>query len=312
MYEKQPTFKQLEYFICLADILNFRQAAAKLGVSQPTLTTQIRSLEETLGITLLERSRNGTFLSPQGKELQEKARHIVESMRDLVDNAQVLAHGPSTTFRLGVPPTVGPYLLPFILPHLHKQYDKLKLYVREDSPRQLEDGLRSGNYDIILSPLPLISSEFSIKTLFREPLKFVVPQDHPLAGRHDVDPQELSGEPVLTLEEHHHFHMQVQNICNQIGANVLRDFEGTSLDTLRQMVVMGMGVAFLPGLYVHSELHRPEALHVCELSNTPIEREHALVWRNGSANRVFFRELTLHFRTIVKEHLSGVVTPLDD
>lgn len=310
MIEKQPTLRQLEYFIALADTLNYRKAAAKLGVSQPTLTTQVRSLEETLGIALLERSRTGTMLSPQGRKLVQGARDVVNSMHALVENAHMIAHGPSMTFRLGVPPTVGPYLLPFVLPYLHQQYENLKLYVREGAPRQLEEGLERGEYDLILSPLPLMSNELAVESLFREPLKFVVPQDHHFSGREYVVPSELTGEPVLTLEEHHHFHRQVHDICVQIGANVQRDFEGTSLDTLRQMVVMGVGVAFLPGLYVHSELHHPQALHVCELAEYPIEREHALAWRKNSANRVFFRELTKHVRISIKENLSNIVTPL--
>lgn len=307
---KQPTIKQLEYFVCLADTLNFRRAANKLGISQPTLTAQMRALENTLGLPLLERSRNGTLLSPEGKALHEQAMMVVGAMNNLMENATQLAQGPATTFRVGVPPTVGPYLLPLVLPELHQKYEQLKLYVREDVPRKLEEGLRRGDYDLILSPLPLQDSELSVMSLFREPLKFVVPQDHRFAGRHDVDSKELAGERVLTLEEHHHFHKEVQTVCSQIGANVLRDFEGTSLDTLRQMVVMGVGVAFLPGLYVHTELPNPEALHVCEFSDMSIEREHALVWRSSSANRVFFRELTVHFRRIIKTHLKGVVTLL--
>lgn len=307
MAAKRPTFRQLEYFVCLADTLNYRHAAAKLGVSQPTLTSQIRALEESLGLGLLERSRTGTLLSPQGRELLESARGVVGALHELCTSADVLTHGPATTFRLGVPPTVGPYLLPYVLPQLHKQYEQLKLYVREAAPRQLEEGLLHGEYDLVLSPLPLSSTELSLESLFLEPLKFVVPSDHALAGRDYVAPEELANERVLTLEEHHHFHRQVQDVCSKLGANVQRDFEGTSLDTLRQMVVMGVGVAFLPGLYVHSELHNPEALHVCELSDKPIEREHALVWRNTSANRVFFRELAKRLRDIVSDTLKGVV-----
>lgn len=304
---KRPTLRQLEYFVCLAETLNYRQAAAKLGVSQPTLTSQVQSLEDALGIGLLERSRTGTLLSPQGRELLNHARTVVNAVNQLAENADVLVHGPANTFKLGVPPTVGPYLLPFVLPPLHKEFEKLKLYVREGSPRHLEEGLLRGEYDVILTPLPVHATELSIESLFLEPLKFVVPSDHPLAGRVDVAPAELAGERVLTLEEHHHFHRQVQDICARIGAQVLRDFEGTSLDTLRQMVVMGVGVAFLPGLYVHSELHNPEALYVCELQDNRIQREHALVWRNTSANRVFFRELAFHLRNIIQQTLGSVV-----
>lgn len=291
----------------LAQSLNFRNAAASLGISQPTLTNQINALETALGMTLLERSRTGTILSPQGRELLRSARQVVDAMQVFAQSADTLLNGPATTFRLGVPPTLGPYLLPFVLPELHQKYEQLKLYVREEPPRQLEERLLQGEFDLILSPLPMASSELSVDPLFVEPLKFVVPSDHVLASKERIQPQDISGQNVLTLEEHHHFHRQVQQICDQLNANVQRDFEGTSLDTLRQMVVMGLGVAFLPGLYVHSELHRPEEVHVFELEGMPVVRQHALVWRNTSANRVFFRELASEFRHIIQQKLSTVV-----
>ncbi|GEA11732.1 hypothetical protein KUL49_21070 [Alteromonas sp. KUL49] len=122
-----------------------------------------------------------------------------------------------------------------------------------------------------------------------------------------VAPEELAHEKVLTLEDKHHFHRQVQEICNKLGADLQRDYEGTSLDTLRQMVVMGMGVAFLPGLYIHSELHRPEELHVSEIENMPIVRQHGLSWRNTAPGRSSFRELAETMREIIDNRLSSAV-----
>ena len=267
---RRPSFKQLNYFVELSRSLNFRRAAEKLGVSQPTLTAQINTLEDILGLSLFERSRSGTFLSPQGRELIEPARHLLGALHSFEEAAHYLAEGASTTFKLGVPPTSGPYLLPFILPELHERYDKLKLYVREAAPRQLEEGLVNGDFDLILSPLPIMSPELALYPLFSEPLKFVMPVDHELAGHAQIDAKTLKGKQVLSLEEHHHFHRQVKELCASLGAELLRDYEGTSLDTLRQMVVMGLGVTFLPGLYIHSELHKPEALHVCELKDRAI------------------------------------------
>ena len=304
---KKPTLKQIEYFLCLANTLNFRQAAANLAISQPTLTAQITALEDTLQLTLFERSRTGTFLSPQGKDLLSYAKRLMDAAEDLVQASQHLVHGPATTFRLGVPPTLGPYLLPFVLPTLHKNFYQLKLFVREAAPRKLEQMLIDGEFDLILSPLPLASTELDIEPLFKEPLKLVVPREHEFSQHNTICAEDIRGQKVLTLEEQHHFHRQVHYICEKFNANVLRDFEGTSLDTLRQMVVMGIGIAFLPGLYVHSELHRPEELHVCELAEMPIVREHALAWRKTSANRLFFRELAGHIREIVATQLSDVV-----
>lgn len=308
---KQPTLRQLEYFACVAETLNFRQAADKLGISQPSLTAQITALEEMLQLTLFERSRAGTFLSPQGRVCLESARQVILSMRNFLDVSESAVRGPSMTFRIGVPPTLGPYLLPYLLPALHSQWADMKLYVREAATTELEEKLICGDFDLILMPLPVNSPDLSVEPLFFEPLKLVLPSDHALAEKASIAPQDIFQQKVLTLEGHHHFHRQVEHLCERFGALVQRDFEGTSLDTLRQMVVMGLGIAFLPGLYVHSELHYPDALKVFELEREPIHRLHALVWRNTTANPSFFRELACAIRELVQEFLSDVVTVTD-
>ncbi|WP_346839755.1 hydrogen peroxide-inducible genes activator [Microbulbifer sp. SAOS-129_SWC] len=308
MASVQPTLKQLEYFVAIAASGSYRRAAEELGVSQPALTTQVAALERSLGLSLFERSRAGTLLTPAGRELLEQARQILLAMRELREHADMIARGHQTTYRLGVPPTVGPYLLPNVLPELHKRHHQLKLYVREAPPRLLQRDLVDGAFDLAILPLPLASEELALEPLFTEPLKFVVPADHRLADRTKVTPSQLRGEKVLTLEDQHHFHHQVQEICRDLGAQLQRDYEGTSLDTLRQMVVMGLGVAFLPGLYVHSEMHDPEALHVSELKGKPILRQHGLVWRASAPGRNFYRQLAADMRTIIGRRLGDVVT----
>lgn len=310
-HRKPPTIRQLQYFVAVADASNFRRASEILQVSQPALTTQITVLETTLGISLFERSRAGTLLSAEGRELLQEARQILMSMQGFMDQASVMATGHKVTYRLGVPPTLGPYLLPNVLPALHSRYHDLKLYVREAPAVVLQRKLVEGEYDLAIVPLPLHVDGLAIEPLFTEPLKFVVPADHKLAARARISPSHLRGEKVLTLEGQHHFHHEIQELCQRLGAHVHRDYEGTSLDTLRQMVVMGVGVAFLPGLYVHSEMHDPEALHVSELSGRPLLRQHALVWRVGSPSRVFFREFAACLRGIIRERLGDVVSVID-
>ncbi len=301
------SLKQIQYFLAVATTLNFRRAAEQLGISQPALTSQIAVLEETLKLSLFERSRSGTLLSPEGRELVPHARQVLLSLQGFADIAAFMADGHQTTYKLGVPPTVGPYLLPNVLPELHQRYHDLKLYVREAAPRMLQRSMIEGDYDLAIVPLPLVATELAMEPLFTEPLKFVISAEHRLAGRETIAPAELAGEKILTLEEQHHFHHQVHDICEKLGAVLQRDYEGTSLDTLRQMVVMGLGAAFLPGLYIHSEMHRPEALHVCEIKDMPIRRQHALVWRATASNRVFYRELAAHLREIIEARLNGVV-----
>ena len=244
---KGATNTQLRYFVALARNLSYRRTAQVLGISQPTLTAQINALEKSLGIALFERSRSGTLLSPEGRVLLPFAEETLQASVRFEEKAKDLAGGAQTTYRLGIPPTLGPYLLPYILPELHQRYAKLKFYVREAAPSQLIQGLFNGDYDLIISPSSQESSQLIVSKLFVEPLKFVMPSDHPLAGTKFVDAEQIRGETVLALEDTHHFHHQVQDICAEIGAQLARDYEGTSLDTLRQMVVMGMAYLFYPG-----------------------------------------------------------------
>ncbi len=304
---KPPTYKQLQYFETIARLLNYRRAAAELHISQPALSSQISTLEESLNVTLLERSRSGTHLTPEGRELLPYARDVLASMRNLRERAAVIRDGHKTTYRLGVPPTLGPYLLPQVMPELHKRYDNLKLYVREQPHGTLLQELRNGTLDLAILPLPVRAEDLVIEALFSEPLHYVVPADHRLAGMPTVQPGELRSERVLTLEAHHHIHSLVNKACQRLGADIELDFEGTSLDTLRQMVVMGLGTAFLPALYIESEMHNPEALYVCQVEGLALSREHGLAWRGATPSRHFFRELAADIYDIVALRLGKAV-----
>tara|TARA_R110002072_G_scaffold58824_2_gene149500 strand:+ start:3500 stop:4438 length:939 start_codon:yes stop_codon:yes gene_type:complete len=306
------TLRQLQYFIAVAEAGNFRRAAARLRVSQPTLSNQVAALEKSLSIQVLERSHAGSVLTPAGRDLLPSARRVVEEFQGFLDRAKSMSRGPVGTFRLGVTPTLGPYLLPYVLPEIHRKYEALQFYVREDAPRFLEDDLVAGEHDLILVPLPVRAGDLRIAPLMREPVQLVLPADHRLAPTDSVDPEDLRDEAVLTLQEHHHFHHQIDQLCKRLGAHVLRDYEGTSLDTLRQMVVMGMGIAFLPALYVRSEIHQSQELCVTEIRGERLERTHALVWRPSSPGDALFRRIANDIRGLVADLLPGEVSVLQD
>ena len=299
MNQSRPTIRQVRYFLAVAEASSFRGAAARLGVSQPTVTQQILALEEAFGVQLFERSRAGTTLSPAARELLPSVRRVLEEFQGMCDQVESLSQGPSGTYRLGVTPTLGPYLLPHILPDIHKRYAAIKLYVREDAPRDLEAGLVAGDHDLILTALPIDEDRLTVMPLIHEPLKLVMSAEHRLAKKRRIDSRDLAGESILTIEEHHHFHRQIQELCERLGAHVLRDYEGTSLDTLRQMVVMGMGMAFLPTLYIRSEIHRPRELRVTSVHGEDIHRTHAFAWRTSSPASPLFEQLANEVRTLV-------------
>lgn len=296
----------MKYFVCIAEVKTFRGAAEHLGISQPTLSSQIYILEQLLQAVLFEKSRTGAVLTPSGRTLLVNAREVLAGMKGLMDQAGMIRNGPGGSFIIGVSPTVGPYLLPHILPELHREYSSLKLYVRENSPKILELDLREGRLDLVLIPLPFNNSEFTTEVLFSEPLQLVIPADHKLAKLKVVKKKHIRGENILTLEEKYIHYQQVQKACEELGATILRDYEGTSLDALRQMVVMGMGIAFLPTLYIYSELHRPQGLVIAKVEKLTLNRTHVLAWRKNSPNRVFYKQLAKSIRILVQKNLSKV------
>ena len=306
------TLKQIQYFQTVSETQSIRRAADRLDIAQPTLSTQLAALEKSLGITLFERTRRITQLTPAGRQLLPAAKQVIAQWHEMQELAHTLSDTAATTHRLGVPPTLGPYLLPNIVPAIHDKFDRLKLYVREEPPSQLEAGVSEGHHDLALMPLPLRNEALSVYVLFREPLLLVAPREAGLGVDGGLRESELSGMSILSLDERHLLHQEVQRICERTGAVLNRDYEGTSLDTLRQMVVMGMGVAFLPALYIRSEIHRPEELDVIRIEGSQLYREHALVFRAGSPVRHLYKELADLIRERMAAAFSDVVTPIFD
>ena len=295
------SLRQLDYFKAISELGSFRGAADRLGVTQPTLTAQVAAMEEALGVRLFERTRSGAKPTVAARELLPVCARIQEEVQSFVDTAQGLSGGVAGTFRIGVTPTFGPYLLPLVLPNIHRQYQDLRLFVREGVPAELDLDLRNAKHDLILSTQPLAETGVEVAPLYREPLKLILPLDHRLANKPVINQMDLVGEEVLTLDEHHLYHRQVTELCRTLGASTRRDFEGTSLDTLRQMVVMGLGITFLPALYVSSEIRDSDPLRVADVHGVNMYRDHALAWRAQSPTRPFFRQLAATMRDLILE-----------
>ncbi len=295
-----PTLKQLRCLVALADTLHFRRAAERCHVSQPTLSGQLRALETSLGVQLVERSRTRVVLTDIGEEIAARAQWILRETDELVALARAGQGLLSGTLRLGVLHSLGPYLLPHILPELHESYPQLKLHVREGLPGTLQRDLEEGRLDLLIFPLPVKSAELQVARLFREPLLIAAARDHPLAAKAAIERADLKGETVLALERGHRLHDQVRSLCQDYGARLALDFEGTSLDTLRQMVGMGMGLAFLPALYVRSEIPDDRDVIVRPLRVRPPSRTMGLVWRRTSARADEFASLAGQIRGILK------------
>jgi LysR family hydrogen peroxide-inducible transcriptional activator len=297
-----PSLRQLEYLLAVDELRHFRRAAAKVGVSQPTLSAQLSTLEQTLGAQLVERSRSRVLLTPVGRQVVEIARRVIRDVQEMRDVATHKLGEPGGTIRLGLLPTIGPYLLPRVIPRIHRAYPDLKLHVREDMAPNLQVGLDEGRYDLVILPLPVKAEGLKTSALFREPLYLVVPSDSDLSTRSQIDRKDLKHRSIITLEVGHHLREQVEALCEQFGAELLTDYEGTSLDTVRQMVGMGMGLSFLPGLYVHSALGRDTSVKSVTLKGRGLYRTIGLLWRDTSARTPEFQQLAQHIRDTVRRN----------
>lgn len=301
-----PTIRQLSYLVALSDELHFRRAAERVNVTQPTLSMQIQELERRLGASLVERNQGKVMLTPLGGKIVERARYVLSEIQEIEDLAASAQHGLHGTVRLGVPPTLGAYLLPHIVPSLHTRHPDLKLYVKEGKPIDLQAQLQAGSLDLIISPLPISQSDLVVERLFREPLRLVVANDHDLAIKQVVERSDLDGQNVLTIERGHHLYEQVRVLCEEFGATLLRDYEGTSLDTLRLMAGMGVGIAFLPALYIRSEISERDKLKVLEFSTSNLHRQIGLVWRQRSVHAEQFSEIAEMVRSTCAERFPEV------
>jgi len=307
MKELNISLRQLRYYLIAAKHKSLRQAARELKISQPSLSAQLKGLEKSLGVVLFERNRGGVLLTPIGRELIGEANQAINAAESIIAAANYVKNGPSGTFRLGTSPSLGPYSLPRVLPSIRKEYSGVKFFVREEVPALLYEGLLAGKYDLILTILPVDDHAITVKALFREPIYLVVNAEHRLAKGKTITARQLEGLEVLTIEEHHLFYAQVEDLCKKFNAKLLRDYEGTSLDSIRQMVQMGMGVAFLPALYVLSEIKSKDKLHVLKIEDETIYRDTVLCWRNTSPLRAFYRSLSVFFQDTLHKEFKGEI-----
>lgn len=302
-----PTFRQLEYLLAVAEFRNFRRAADSVHVSQPTLSQQLRALEARLGTTLVERSENPVDLTPIGREIAARAQKILLGVKDLEALAKRARDTIGGTIRFGITPTLGPYLMPDIVAQLHRQYPDLRLYIREGIPDDQARELARGELDMLLSPLPVTGSGFHIEPLFREPLHIVAPPDHPIAQKIAVTREDIAGIGILSMDRRHHTHRQFRTICTDVGAELLEDYEGTSLDSLRQMCGSGLGFAILPELYLRSEVGGDDMVTRLRPSDWSATRSIAAIWRDGAAYADSYRIIA---DTIAEEARKRLAHPL--
>jgi LysR family hydrogen peroxide-inducible transcriptional activator len=289
-----PTPQQLRYLLALAEHQHFGRAAEACAVGQSTLSAGILALERQLDTSLLDRAAGRRVVfTPTGQDVLSRARDALAALEAVVETAAEARAPMSGPLRLGVIPTIGPFLLPRLMPALRAAFPRLRLFLREDTTPRLLDRLAAGRLDVLLLALPCDCGPAETLDAARDEFLVALPPGHPLAARERVPVDLLSAERMLLLEEGHCLRDQALAACGQLGGRDAPDgFAATSLHTLVQMVAGGLGVTLLPRLAVAGGVTLGTDLVLRPLSGRGAWRTLGLAWRPGAPRAADYRTLT--------------------
>lgn len=283
--------RDLRYFIALAETRHFGRAAEACFVSQPTLSTQLKKLEEELGVTLFERAPRNILLTPAGEQILRHAKLALSHVGTMQEIAKHTKDPESASIRLGIFPTLAPYLLPHVVPKLRKRFPNLELLLIEEKTEILIHQLRDGRIDAAILAEPLIEEQFESMHLFTEPFVLALPENHPLSNQRTLGLGELEQQHLLLLEDGHCLRDQALEVCALSGASEKEGFRATSLETLRQMVAAGVGITLLPMLAVKPPVPKSPYIRLLPFRNPAPTRGIALYWRKSSVRGAFLHDL---------------------
>ncbi len=290
----EPTLRQLRHFLSLAEHCHFSRAAAACFVTQSSLSASIKELESGLGTMLFERTKRRVMLTPTGREMIVLAAQVIARLDNLTDAVRGAGAALSSDLRMGVIPTIGPFLLPRVLPGLRKSYPDLRLFLREEQTAALLDRLGDGALDVVLMALPYDTDKLESYAVADDPLLGVFPRGHELAAFETLTPVRMAGasdDPLLVLEAGNCLTDQTLAIGKFSDSSPTSGFEATSLHTLVQMVDNGLGVTVLPKMAIDSGILRGLRLDFRPFSSPRAARRIALVWRKSSYRGAEFRLL---------------------
>ncbi len=290
--------RDLRYLVALAEHKHFGRAAQASFVSQPTLSTQIKKLEDELGVALVERTPRKVLLTEVGKEIVQRARDVLTEVDQIRAIARRTIDPESGTLRLGIFPTLGPYLLPHVVPQIRARFPRLELLLVEEKTEVLLRQLREGRLDATVLALPVHDDQLHAEFLFEEPFLLAVPEHHTLARRKTLKLADLSDQSLLLLEDGHCLRDHALEVCALSGAREKSGFRATSLETLRQMVAANVGVTLLPTLSVKPPVARSENIHLMQFRGDAPSRRIAMLWRKSSALAPFLKKIGGVFREL--------------
>jgi LysR family hydrogen peroxide-inducible transcriptional activator len=290
--------RDLRYLVALAEHKHFGRAAKASFVSQPTLSTQIRKLEDELGVALVERTPRKVLLTEVGRDIAQRAREVLNEVEQIRSVARRTKDPESGTLRLGIFPTLGPYLLPHVVPQIRARFPRLELLLVEEKTEILLRQLREGRLDTAVLAQPLHDDQLHQQFLFEEPFMLAVPEHHAFAGRKSLKLDDLADQSLLLLEDGHCLRDQALEVCQLAGAGERSGFRATSLETLRQMVAANVGVTLLPTLAVKPPVAQSNDIRLIEFRGHAPSRRIAMVWRKSTAMAPFLKRLAEIFREL--------------
>jgi LysR family hydrogen peroxide-inducible transcriptional activator len=274
--------KDLKYLVALADTGHFGRAAERTFVSQPTLSAQLKKLEEYLGVKLVERQPKNVQLTDVGKQVVARARRMLNEGEEIVALARNNTNPLSGKLKVALIPTIGPYLLPRVMQKIRKALPELGLMLYEHQTENLLKRLRDGEFDVGIIALPVGEEGLESRELYKEAFTVAVPTHHPLAEKSSIKVADLKGQTLLLLEDGHCLRDQALEVCSRVDVHELEDFRATSLETLRQMVVAGLGITLMPELAIDSPFGSQRGLTVRQFAKPAPTRTVGAVWRKSS------------------------------
>lgn len=307
------TLKQLKYFDALSRELHFGRAADACAVTQPALSMQIQELEASLGIPLVERTRTGVKLTPKGEQIARRAQRMLNDARDLVDFAKQSAGVLQGTLRLGVIPSIAPYLLPPLLPMLREKHPEIELYLRETQTQLLTEELLEGKLDVLLLALPLKNSDIEELKIFEDRFLLALPKSKNLSGRVRATKELVESDRLLLLEEGHCLRDQALTFCELKQSDALNMFGASSLSTIVEMVAAGLGITLLPEICVGVEA-RSREIKLMHFTDPEPSRSIGLAWRKSSPRSGDFKALASIVKSAGEASLrrgAGAVLPTE-
>jgi LysR family transcriptional regulator, hydrogen peroxide-inducible genes activator len=279
--------RDLQYLIAVADLRSFGQAAEHCFISQPTLSTQIKKLEDELVIQLFERTNKKVLPTDLGEQVIASARRILKEVDGIKELAATAQNPLAGNLRLGAFPTLATYLFPRLIPQIRRELPRIRLILIEEKTERLLQQLKSGQIDAALLALPVQDDALETLTLFEDEFLLAVAGDHPLAEKAVIQQSDLAGQPLLLLDEGHCLRGQALQVCQTVGDDEEQDVRATTLETLRQMVRAGTGITFMPRIAVREEA----GIRYLPFLPPAPSRTIGLVWRKTSARTELFTRL---------------------